>query len=142
MPWRQLSKSTNQSGERNERLPDLCFSICRLSEVVFILRVQPHAQSLFLFPIVFLVLMYHTFSHITFQQPHDLQIEHPFFLTHCYLNTSSDVTCVLGGGSFPVRTHSFSSRGVAAVRARRLFPSTISGVRGSVPILPLGRKLD
>ena len=46
------------------------------------------------------------------------------------------------GGSFPVTTHSFSSRGVAAVRARRLFPSTIPGVRGSVPVLPLGRKLD
>ena len=41
------------SGERNERLPDLCFSICRFNEVVFILRAQPHAQSLFLFPIVF-----------------------------------------------------------------------------------------
>ena len=68
--------------------------------------------------------------------------EHPFFSTHCYPNTSSDITCVLGGGSFPVTTHGFSSRGVAAVRARRLFPSTISGVRGSVPVLPLGRKLD
>ena len=68
--------------------------------------------------------------------------EHPFFSTHCYPNTSSDIPCVLGGGSFPVTAHSFSSRGVAAVRARRLFPSTISGVRGSVPVLPLGRKLD
>ena len=46
-------KAQNQSGERNERLSDLCFSICRFSEVVFILRAQPHAQSLFLFPIVF-----------------------------------------------------------------------------------------
>ena len=27
--------------------------ICRFSQVVFILRAQPHAQSLFLFPIVF-----------------------------------------------------------------------------------------
>ena len=68
--------------------------------------------------------------------------EHPFFSTHCYPNTLSDSTCVLGGGSFPVTTHRFSSRGVAAVRARRLFPSTISGVRGSVPVLPLGQKLD
>ena len=48
----------------------------------------------------------------------------------------------LGGGSFLVTTHGFSSRGVAAVRTRRLFPSTISGVRGSVPVLPLGQKLD
>ena len=47
------SKSTNQFGERNERLPDLCFSICRFSQVVFIPQAQPHAQSLFLFPIVF-----------------------------------------------------------------------------------------
>ena len=27
--------------------------------------------------------------------------EHPFFSTHCYPNTSSDTTCVLGRGSFP-----------------------------------------
>ena len=68
--------------------------------------------------------------------------EHPFFSTHCYPSTSSGITCVLGGGSFPVTAHGFSSRGVAAVRARRLFQSTISGVRGSVPVWPLGRKLD
>ena len=60
--------------------------------------------------------------------------EHPFFSTHCYPSTSSDIICVLGGGSFPVNAHGFSSRGVAAVRARRLFPSTISGVRGSIPV--------
>ena len=29
------SKSTNQSGGRNEHVPDLCFSICRFSQVVF-----------------------------------------------------------------------------------------------------------
>ena len=32
---------------------DLCFAICRFSRMVFIPRAQPHAQSLFLFPIVF-----------------------------------------------------------------------------------------
>ena len=69
-------------------------------------------------------------------------LEHPFFSTHCYPNTSFDITCVLGGGSFPVTALGFSSKGVAAVRARRLFPLTISGVRASVPVLPLGRKLD
>ena len=37
------------------------------------------------------------------------------------------------GGSFPVATHDFSSRGVAAVRARRLFPSTIQGKGLSSP---------
>ena len=41
--------------------------------------------------------------------------EHPFFSTHCYPNTSSNITCVLGGGSFPVTAHGFSSRGVSAV---------------------------
>ena len=54
-------KSTNQSGKRNERLPDLCFAICRFSRVVFILRAQPHAQSLFLFPIVFGINLIHFF---------------------------------------------------------------------------------
>ena len=58
------SKSTNQFGERNERLPDLCFSICRFSQVVFIPRAQPHAQSLFLFPfpIVFGINLIHFFN--------------------------------------------------------------------------------
>ena len=56
------SKSTNQFGERNERLPDLCFSICRFSQVVFIPQAQPHAQSLFLFPIVFCINLIHFFD--------------------------------------------------------------------------------
>ena len=56
------SKSTNQSGERNERRPDLCFSICRFSQVVFIPRAQPHAQSLFPFPIVFGINLVHFFD--------------------------------------------------------------------------------
>ena len=56
------SKSTNQFGERNERLPDLCFSICRFSQVVFIPQAQPHAQSLFLFPIVFGINLIHFFD--------------------------------------------------------------------------------
>ena len=40
----------------------MCFSICRFSEVVFILRAQPHAQSLFLFPIVFGINLIHFFD--------------------------------------------------------------------------------
>ena len=56
------SKSTNQFGERNERLPDLCFSICRFSQVVFIPQAQPHAQSFFLFPIVFGINLIHFFD--------------------------------------------------------------------------------
>ena len=47
------SKSTNQEGVRSAHRTDLCFSICRFSQVVFIPQAQPHAQSLFLFPIVF-----------------------------------------------------------------------------------------
>ena len=47
------SKSTNQEGMRSAHRTDLWFSICRFSQVVFIPRAQPHAQSLFLFPIVF-----------------------------------------------------------------------------------------
>ena len=43
-------------------LPDLCFSICRFSQVVFIPRAQPHAQSLFLFPIVFGINLIHFFD--------------------------------------------------------------------------------
>ena len=47
------SKSTNQEGVRSAHRTDLCFSICRFSQVVFIPQAQPHAQSLFLFPLVF-----------------------------------------------------------------------------------------
>ena len=55
-------KAQNQSGDQNERLPDLCFSICRFSQVVFIPRAQPHAQSLFLFPIVYGINLIHFFD--------------------------------------------------------------------------------
>ena len=40
----------------------MCFSICRFSQVVFIHRAQPHAQSLFLFPIVFGINLIHFFD--------------------------------------------------------------------------------
>ena len=87
--------------------------------------------------------MYHTFSHITFLGYNHMHSRAPVFLDSLLSeHISSDDTCVLGGGSFPVTTHGFSSRGVAAVRARRLFTWTISVVRGSVPVLPLGQKLD
>ena len=77
--------------------------------------------------------MYHTFDHITFLGYNHMNSRAFVLSTHCYLSTSSDITCVLGGGSFPVTSHGFSSKGVAAVRARRLFPSTISGVRAQFP---------
>ena len=58
------SKSTNQEGVRSAHRPrtDLCFSICRFSEVVFIIGAQPHAQFLFLFPIVFGINLIHFFD--------------------------------------------------------------------------------
>ena len=40
----------------------LCFLICRFSQVVFIPQAQPHAQSLFLFPIVFGINLIHFFD--------------------------------------------------------------------------------
>ena len=40
----------------------LGFSICRFSQVVFIPQAQPHAQSLFLFPIVFGINLIHFFD--------------------------------------------------------------------------------
>ena len=43
-------KASNQSAELNQCLPDLYFAICRFSGGVHF--EQPHAQSLFLFPIV------------------------------------------------------------------------------------------
>ena len=46
----------------HERLPDLCFSIRRFSQVVSIPRAQPQAQSLFLFPIVFCINLIHFFD--------------------------------------------------------------------------------
>ena len=46
-------KAQNQEGVRSAHRTDLCFSICRFSQVVFIPQAQPRAQSLFLFPIVF-----------------------------------------------------------------------------------------
>ena len=86
--------------------------------------------------------MYHTFSHIAFLGYNHMHSRASIFLDSLLSeHISSDDTCVLGGGSFPITTHGFSSRGVADVRARRLFPSTISGVRGSVPVLPLGPKI-
>ena len=56
------NRKRDQFGERNERLPHLCFSICRFSQVVFIPQAQPHAQSLFLFPIVFGINLIHSFD--------------------------------------------------------------------------------
>ena len=43
------SKSTNQEGVRSAHQTDLCFLICRFSQVVFIPQAQSHAQSLFYF---------------------------------------------------------------------------------------------
>ena len=54
------SQSTNQFSERNKRLPDLCFEICRFSQVAFItsnnLAHKFAAQSPFLFQIVLVII--------------------------------------------------------------------------------------
>ena len=81
----------------------------------------------------------HTHIYITF-----LMYSRAPPLSICYSpNTLCDVTYIYKRRLFPipVMTHGFSSKGVAAVRARRLFSSTTSRVRGSSPVLPLGRKL-
>ena len=58
--WENLQIEKHKSVRWAERTPpDLCFSIWRFSQVVFIPRAQPHAQSLFLFPIVFGINLIH-----------------------------------------------------------------------------------
>ena len=54
--------------------------------------------------------------------------EHPFFWTHCYPNTSSDITCVLGGGSFPVTAHGFSSKKGCCCQGKEVVP--VDHIRG------------
>ena len=56
------SKGTNQEGVRSARPTDLCFSICRFSQMVFIPRAQLHATISFLFPIVFGINLIHFFE--------------------------------------------------------------------------------
>ena len=52
--WENLQIEKHEWGRRWFRSPDwFVFSICRFSQVVIVPRAQPHAQSLFLFPIVF-----------------------------------------------------------------------------------------
>ena len=62
--WEHLQIEKHKSVQWAERTPTWfrCFSICRFSQVVFIPRVQPHAQSLFLFPIVFGINLIHFFD--------------------------------------------------------------------------------
>ena len=51
----QIAKHKSGRRVRFAHRTDLCFAICRFSRVVFIPRAQPHAQSLFLFPMCFFV---------------------------------------------------------------------------------------
>ena len=67
--------------------------------------------------------------------------EHPFFSTHCYPNASSDITCVLGGGSFPVTSHVFFLQRGCCCQGKEVVPVDHIRGKGSVPVLPLGRKL-
>ena len=58
-----LQIEKHKSGRRSFHSPDwFVLSICRFSEVVFILRAQPRAQSFFLFPIVFGINLIHFFD--------------------------------------------------------------------------------
>ena len=67
--------------------------------------------------------------------------EHLFFSTHCYPNASSDITCVLGGGSFPVNANGFSSKRGCCCQGKEVVPVDQIRGKGSVPVVPLGRKL-
>ena len=61
--WENLQIEKHKSVRWAERTPpDLCFSIWRSFQVVFIPRAQPHSQSLFLFPIVFGINLIHFFD--------------------------------------------------------------------------------
>ena len=72
--------------------------------------------------------MYHTFSHITFLGYNHMHSRASVFLNSLLSeHTSSDDTCVLGGGSFPVTTHGFSFRGVA-VKGKEIAP--VAHIRG------------
>ena len=58
----QIEKAQISSVSGTNAFLILCFSICRFSQVVFIPQAQPHAQSLFLFPIVFGINLIHFFD--------------------------------------------------------------------------------
>ena len=61
--WENLQIEKHKSGRRAFRSLDwFVLSICRFSQVVFIPRAQPHAQFLFLFPIVFGINLIHFFD--------------------------------------------------------------------------------
>ena len=57
-----LSQSTNQSAKLNARLPDLCFAICRFSQVRFITPSHLTHNLFFYFPIVFGINLIHFFD--------------------------------------------------------------------------------
>ena len=136
MPWRQQSRTAQARGARmtrqqkNQQLYNRTSltsrahrgSLSKRREFVlsslptpppplfFFADSQPPVSKVkYLISIVFALHLY-----VSYVQSHHFPTttwspEHPFFSTHCYLNTSSNVTCVLGGGSFPVTTHGFSS---------------------------------
>ena len=86
--------------------------------------------------------MYHTFSHISFLGYNHMHPRASVLLDSLLSeHISSDDTCVLGGGSFPVTIHGFSSRGVAAVRARRLSPVDLIRGKGLSSRLTPGSKI-
>ena len=91
---------------------------------------------------LFSTCMYHTFSHITFLGYNLMNSRASVFLDSLLSEHIMRYHMCPWGRLLPGYRTRFSSKGVAAVRASRLFPSIIAGVRGSVSLLPLGRKLD
>ena len=89
--------------------------------------------------------MYHTFSHITFLDYNQINSRESVFLDSLLFEHIIRYHMCPWGRLLPgYLTRFFLQRGgcCQGKEVVRLFPSTISGVRGSVPVLPLGRKLD
>ena len=80
--------------------------------------------------------MYHMFSHITFLGYNHMNSRASVLLDSLLSERIIRYHMCPWGRLIPVTAHGFSSKGVAAVRARRLFPSTISGVRAQFPSYP------
>ena len=166
MPWRQQSRTAQGRGVQMLRLSAEhqrlynrtsltsrahCGSLSKRRELVLFSLPTPPLFCRFSAPVskvaclISLLLLssclYHTFDHITFLDYNHMN-SRASVLLDSLLSEHIRYHMCLRGRLIPGYRTRFSSRGVAAVRARRLFPSTISGVRGSVPVLPLGRKLD
>ena len=124
MPWRKQSRTMQARGTwmTRQRAEDQqlynrrsmtswahCGSLSKRRELVlsrlptpppplfFSPILGPRSQKLRLISLNLLsTCMYHTFIHITFLGYNHMNFKASVFSTHCYPNTSSDITCVLG----------------------------------------------